>query len=237
MPKTATDFLMVRLAEGLAGWLSYQQVARRNPIYSEYLLYPPIFEMASGRGWNALPQKSMPREQGQQGAPRTLDFVFARPPQGDRAKALAALEIKFAHPKRGLPGRVQNDIAKLSGISSAQMGLEEFGDLKVYLMIVGQAKSVASSCLTQGLENLPDQIQRIENDDDLQASVYGWMRQGGGDHRWRFRVYVLRRQDWWTGIRHASDEGVEDHAADEMEYLRHGDDPLYLGDEEHEDFG
>ena len=104
-------------------------------------------------------------------------------------------------------------------------------------MIVGQAQSVASNCQTQGLVNLPDQIQQIENNDDLQASVYGWMRQGGGDDRWRFRVYVLRKQDWWTSITHTSDEGVEDRSADETHYLRHGDDPLGLDDEEYEDFG
>ena len=79
MSKKAAHNFILRVAEGMAGWASFLQAAKRSPLYSESLLYLPMFELATNRGWNTRPQKKLSKETKGRGRRRTVDFVFRSP--------------------------------------------------------------------------------------------------------------------------------------------------------------
>lgn len=219
----AADHLIVRMAEGLAGWLSYQQAARRHAMYSEYLIYPPIYHVAAGRGWTTEPQKAL-----RETARRSIDFLFRR--RADTAlqwaAGAAALEVKFVKARRTFGGKIENDLAKLCSARkefAERDDFEDYGELSVFQMIVGQETPLLGACEKQKLPKLSEQVRGILDPTSIKADTsLGWARSGHGSGNWKFQVVVLREQEWWQECTHGSDQSEDEpdlfpeaHEADE----------------------
>ena len=206
----AADYLIVRMAEGLAGWLSYQQAARRHAMYSEYLTYPPIYDVAAGRGWTTEPQKSLSTT-----SRRSIDFLFRR--KADAAlqwsAGAAAIEVKFVRAKKTFNGKIENDLAKLCLARTEFVERDDFetyGHLSPFLMIVGQQTPLLSACEKQKLPQLSEQVRGVlDPTTDKTDARLGWVRSGQGSRDWKFQVVVLRQQEWWSECAHASDQPDE----------------------------
>ena len=109
--------LVRRLVDGLAGWLTFRQAGGAKTLYSEYFLYPPIYEIASGRAWSVLAQEPITSLLPKDGAPSTVDFVFYEKSRGGSpdSRGLIMMEVKYLRGEnttqelRGL----QDDFTKL----------------------------------------------------------------------------------------------------------------------------
>ncbi|MGP8254235.1 MAG: hypothetical protein ACLQMU_00935 [Methanoregula sp.] len=89
--------LVRRLVDGLAGWLTFRQAGGARTLYSEYSLYPPIYEIATGRAWPVLAQEPIMNSTRGDGAPSTIDFVFYEKPRGgsQASRGLVMMELKY----------------------------------------------------------------------------------------------------------------------------------------------
>lgn len=110
--------LVRRVVDGLAGWLTFRQAGGATTLYSEYFLYPPIYEIASGRAWSVLAQepiKGATASAPSRGAPSTLDFVFYESRGVPGNHGLVMMEVKYLRGKnatQNLSG-LQDDFIKL----------------------------------------------------------------------------------------------------------------------------
>jgi hypothetical protein len=112
--------LVRRLVDGLAAWVTFKQAANAKTLYSEYFLYPAMYEIASGRGWSVLAQEPITKSSPKSGAPSTVDFVFYRNSRGSRPGGMILLEVKYL---RGVNvsqelGGLQDDFEKLQNLTS-----------------------------------------------------------------------------------------------------------------------
>jgi len=94
-------------------------------LYSEYFLYPPIYEIASGRAWSVLAQEPVRNLEPKDGAPRTLDFVFYKKPYGESRdyRGLIMMEVKYLRGEnttQELEG-LQDDFTKLRNVAPGDL--------------------------------------------------------------------------------------------------------------------
>lgn len=101
--------LMRFLAGSLVSWLTFQQAARRAQMYTEYFMYPPIFEVASGRGWKIRPQFPIFYEN----TWKYVDFVFYNTSRNE----VAAIELSYIKDKSN-KYKISNDKYKLRQFKS-----------------------------------------------------------------------------------------------------------------------
>jgi hypothetical protein len=88
--------LIRRLVEGVAGWLTYKQASGSRTLFGEHFLYPPIYDIALGRGWSVLAQEAIDSKVPKTGARSTIDFVFSEAPQNSEgSSALIMMEVKY----------------------------------------------------------------------------------------------------------------------------------------------
>jgi hypothetical protein len=93
--KKREALLVRRLVDGMAGWLTFKQAGAAKTLYSEYFVYPPLYEIGSGRGWNVVAQAAVTKSIPKKGAPESLDFVFFRDQKGGRGQGAVMMEVKF----------------------------------------------------------------------------------------------------------------------------------------------
>src|SRR5262245_18348982 len=104
------QYLVRRLLNGIAGWLTFQQAAGRKTLYCEHYLYAPIHAVAQGRLWSVHAQGQIKRQRGAQGASKAIDFIFFRTDTDEYDQGLLLLEVKYL--------RGSNRTTELSGIAS-----------------------------------------------------------------------------------------------------------------------
>lgn len=113
--------LVHRLVDGVAGWLTYKQAAGARTLYSEYFLYQPIYEIASGQGWSVRAQEPIANRPKKSGAPSTLDFVFYELPlKDDRNIGIIMMEVKYLRGENTTQElrTLQDDFTKLRAAKS-----------------------------------------------------------------------------------------------------------------------
>src|SRR5258708_6422995 len=114
--------LVRRLVEGLAGWLTFRQAGGAKTLYSEYFLYTPIYEIASGRAWSVLAQEPISNSVRKCGAPSTLDFVFYEKSRGGStgARGLVMMEVKYLRGRNTTLelGGLEDDFTKLRTVTA-----------------------------------------------------------------------------------------------------------------------
>jgi hypothetical protein len=197
--------LVRRLVEGLVGWLTFRQAAGAKTLYSEYFLYPPIYEIASGRRWSVLAQE--PIKNSMPGAPSTLDFVFYEKADNrspDR-RGLILMEVKYLRGEnttnelRGL----QEDFTKLravtrDGLRNAR-SLAACGTPSKWQIIVAQREAyeklsksksnkfprVTEMLATALADNPPRLVYRSVIETKLKSQFH-WHVIAIGEERWPF---------------------------------------------------
>lgn len=114
---------MRRLVEGMAAWLTFKQAAAARTLYCEHFLYPPLYEIGSGRGWKVLAQVPVTKTVPKSGAPETLDFVFFKRATQSTSEAAIMVEVKFLRGENSAQelSALYSDFVKLRKISLKQM--------------------------------------------------------------------------------------------------------------------
>jgi hypothetical protein len=90
--RTIERYLINRLLDGLSGWLMYKQAMGAKQLYSEYFLYAPIYDIATGRGWSVLAQEHLRKPAD---ARRSIDFVLYRRRRKRSGPGFLFLEVKY----------------------------------------------------------------------------------------------------------------------------------------------
>lgn len=188
--------LLERLSDGLVGWVAFQQAARRSKLFLEHFLYPPVFEMAHGRGWVVTPQFPLPRAKGQRGASETFDFLFFR--EADQrngiAIGLAAVEIKFVR-KPDQNYDIASDARKLVKVNEKNLGLEGYGKLRRYIMVCGYEKNIRAyfgrKIEDRAFSGFLKKIERAKPD-----KRYGWTRKSDARITGLPMVVVFKNRGW-----------------------------------------
>jgi hypothetical protein len=152
-------YLMKRLVDGLSGWLTYQQASHAKTLYGEHFLYPPLHEIAKGRGWKVRAQVSLKRAPNSIGAPKSLDFVLYRREASDHDAGLIFLEVK--HLKGKNPSlelrRLRGDMSKLSVVSSRDIdrfpGAANSGQPKKFILVAAQDENYRALLKVKSKEN------------------------------------------------------------------------------------
>ena len=184
---SAADNFVVRLAEGIIGWFSYQQAANRSVIYSEYLFYPPMFELGHGRGWKVTCQKQLADN------PRmTYDMQF----RNSEKSAAIALEAKFIKSKKRFTGKIRNDLRKLHKVKTDPDNHPSGLDMEVYEFIVGQSERIEHEIRDTPLNDVWGDLWR-EGEGKLAREHPGWLLHGQGQESFRYSVTVFRYQPSW----------------------------------------
>jgi hypothetical protein len=190
------SWLMERVSDGLVGWVAFQQAARRSKLFLEYYLYPPVLEMAFGRGWIVTPQFPLPRVKGQRGASETFDFLFFRntDKRNGVPRGLAAVEIKFVR-KLSRNYQIADDARKLIKVDSSDLNLEGYGDLRRYIMVCGYEKTLrayfAKNIEDKAFGTILNKIEHGKN-----GERYGWVRRSDAQIAGKPMVIVFKNRDW-----------------------------------------
>jgi hypothetical protein len=138
---SSAEYLIRRLVDGVAGWLVYQQAAKKT--YNEYNLYPPIRDIAIARDWKVEDQQKLIRMAGAAGAPKSVDFVFFR--EGGRNKGrVIILEVKYLRAANvsGDRAALLKDLHKLSSTSLENLqgfdDEDEFEEPERFILVAAQ---------------------------------------------------------------------------------------------------
>lgn len=140
-------YLIRRLLDGIAGWLTYQQAAGAKTLYCEHFLYPPIHNVAKGRQWSVRAQEPLKKVNGIRGAPETIDFIFSRNDTDDHDPGLVFLEIKYVRNvnRTSEIDGLTEDMEKLSRTEPSDIEsvdtVSECGAPRRFLLVVGQGET------------------------------------------------------------------------------------------------
>jgi len=207
-------YLVRRLSHGLAGWLTFVDVGRRQQALNEYYLYAPIFEMSLGRRWTVRPQRAIVGEIGKKGAPKTIDFVMYKKRTRKASDiqtaedSCLALEIKLTTNSVRFPKTYAYDCKKLSVIEPEHILLSKFPNLKCAFMIAGKRDHIKYladfSCDDEFRDKLRQQLKTILDQQPGTETDSGWFYDSGPPHSSTasYRVVVMVCQSWWkTGAK------------------------------------
>ncbi|WP_189048809.1 hypothetical protein [Aliidongia dinghuensis] len=197
--------LIRRLVDGLAGWLTFKQAGAARTLYCEHFLYPPIYEIASGRGWSVLAQEPITTSSARSGAPSTLDFVFFEKSRNIQrgSRGLIMIEIKYI---RGdnitleLQG-LYDDFTKLRtavpNVLRSAKSLSSCGDPDKWQIVVAQRKAYNKisrsrskkfpeivKLLTDALSDKPSQLLYRSIIETKLKSDFHWHVIAIGENRW-----------------------------------------------------
>ncbi|MAO56317.1 MAG: hypothetical protein CMM61_11545 [Rhodospirillaceae bacterium] len=185
----AADEFIVRMAEGIIGWFSYQQAASRSAVYSEYLFYPPMFELGHGRGWTVTCQKQLADN-----ARQTYDMQF----RNSKKSAAIGLEAKFIKLKKPFTGKIQNDLRKLHKVKTDVANHPPGLNMVVYELIVGHVENIESAIdKVEPLKKVWGELWDNRPDGKFRRGHPGWLFHGQGEERFRYSVAVFRYQPTW----------------------------------------
>ena len=154
--------LLRRLARSLASWLTFQQIALRSPMYSEYFMYTPIFEIAAARGWKVSPQSHFKArveiKDSREWKHRYVDFVFYHASK-KLAGDVAAVEISYIN-EDSRRNKIRCDICKLSAFKSRHFSEVKHSRMNRYILIAAKEDCLTAYCnkakLNQGTTVLED---------------------------------------------------------------------------------
>ena len=121
----ATDrYLLRRLLDGLSGWLAYIQATGAKTLYCEHFLYPPIHDIAKGRGWVVRAQQPVKSNA------QRIDFVIFQRSKTQVKSGLIFLEVKYlTNVNKSLElARLSEDFTKLRALSKES--LRDAGDVR-----------------------------------------------------------------------------------------------------------
>jgi hypothetical protein len=233
--KQANQFV-IRVAEGMAGWASFAQAARMSPVYSEALIYRPIFEIAKSRGWKVRPQKKLAKRNGGPGRNKTVDFVF----QTEDRDIGIFLEAKFVRYSAKHCLQVTKDVHKLISLTKADIS-EKSPPKHVYryILIIGRdgnikqrVKSRTKKTLklkqlnTHEDKRLLDQIETVLKTEGREPNrKHGWAFPGLGGSTWRYWAVILCEHKWWSTLANlgkladAPDENDDEIGADDLDLI------------------
>lgn len=205
--------LVKRLTDAVCGWLTFHQAAHHQEMYSEHLVYLPIYEVAAGRGWKVFPQFAVRPRVPRPGAPHSIDFLFFY----EATPAFAALEIKFL--KRGAVGPTNPltyDVGKLMRVDHDVIASEmpvlkphcqKNVPLDRFMMTIGQRSNIhATWNRRREHEKLKRQVNYIWEKADTKSHTMqvstkrGWFRASPAIIKHDFRVLTLRQQGAWSSI-------------------------------------
>ncbi len=204
---------MKKLVRGLSGWLTFQQVRKSSPLYSEVFVYQPIFEIASSLGWEVIPQLKIEKpasNENKLGRRRTFDFAFFK----KGIKRPIVLEVKFSKHRGRHDLEINKDVKKFNSISKINLGKKSYSlneSNKFILLISGGGKSptihgkqTESNELKKQVEKLIDHAYEInanpEEINSLYCKPYGWSIKTPGSKVSSFCVMVLKRQGTWKAL-------------------------------------
>jgi hypothetical protein len=213
MTKKAAHNFILRIAEGMAGWGSFIQAAKRSPVYSEHLMYMPMFELATNRGWSTRPQKKLSKEKERPGRYSTIDFAFRSP---DESIGIL-VEMKFDKYNTVHCLGITKDIYKLSKLSSGDIWKEPPKELYKFVLIMGRDKKIIerTASLAKPFSKLTlKNLNRFEDERLLKQMRQalrcvtrsinanpGWAIPGIGNDKYKNWVLLLREESWWKSLR------------------------------------
>jgi hypothetical protein len=228
----------IRLAEGMVGWTTFAQAGHLSAIYSEYLTYLPIFQIAKGRGWRVFSQKKLRKAQSARGRFRTVDFVF-------RSNELGVgifCEVKFARSTATHCLQISKDIRKLFTLGPADVSKKDPPrSVYKYILVLGKEKTikdrVGKKAKTIGEldigklarfedSRLQKQVQAAfdaKRDRNPELSKRAWAFPGAGDRGWRYWAVLLTWDEWWASLATlpanmpASEDELDDEEAESEE--------------------
>jgi hypothetical protein len=207
--KKSAHFFILRIAEGMAGWASFAQAANRSAMYSESLLYLPIFELGTARGWIVRPQGKLAKEQASKGRRSTIDFVF----RSDADDIGILLEVKFDRYKTNHCLQITKDARKLTKTTREQIwkrGSPTY--VFKFIMVIGRKNKILertedkardfSNRTTDELKSNEDirllsQMRKaFANTERQDSASVGWGIPGigGSTKNW---VLLLEEAKWW----------------------------------------
>lgn len=172
-------YLLNRLLDGIAGWLTYQQSCGAKTLYCEHFLYPPVHDIAKGREWTVRAQQQVKRRNQQQGAAKSIDFIFYRHETEAIYAGLVFLEIKYLRNSNStieLRGLAE-DMQKLASVAAEDIDsdddIPDCGRPYKYLLIVGQDDSFNALTKVKSGQH-PDIVKMLKSalNVDLPNSVY-----------------------------------------------------------------
>jgi hypothetical protein len=234
--KTANGF-MIRIAEGIAGWASFAQAANLSAMYSEYLTYLPIFEIAKARvskgvRWKVLPQKKLKKSKSGRGRFRTVDFVC----RSEDQKIGVVLEVKYARYNTRHCLQVTKDVRKLYDVGSEDIS-ERTPPQHVfkYILIVGRKRNILDRVQSTAKPFSELNISNLTYFEDVRlwqqvksafqrpgerepSSVdRAWAFPGIGADGLRYWTILLGQLDWWNALGNISVDTApaEDEVNDE----------------------
>jgi len=234
-PRTKANRFVIRLAEGMAGWASYAQAAKKSPIYSESLIYLPIFELAKGRKWKARPQKRLVKKIANQGRNKTVDFVF----QSEDGEIGIFLEAKFIRHSATHCVQVTKDIHKLISLTPNDISERRPpAHIYRYVLVMGRESDIKSRIRCRAKELVNFTLPQLKTHEDRRllgqidvvlkseerrsASTHGWAFHGLGAPRWRYWAVLLSQRPWWDSLSRLGqltnepDEDEEEADADDL---------------------
>ena len=212
---------MIRIAEGIAGWASFAQAANLSAMYSEYLTYLPIFEIAKARitgegvRWKVLPQKKLKKSKSGRGRFRTVDFVC----KSEDQNIGVVLEVKYARYNTNHCLQVTKDVRKLYEVDS-----EDISEKKPpkhifkYILIIGRKRNMLDRLQSSARQFSTLNIKKLTYFEDSRLlqqvkSAFGrpserkatsvdraWAFAGIGADGWRYWTVLLGQQEWWNTL-------------------------------------
>lgn len=208
MAKDAADELAKRIAEGMAGWMSYVQACRHSRMYSEYLVYYPIFQLAEGRDWKVFPQHKIPKKY-IGGRYPTVDFLFRKENIG------VFLEVKFARYNMDHPISITNDIKKLIHLDTGCVAEKKPpNEMRRYILILGQEQNIRErieKCARKIKELDIEKPQKLQKQEAIKLlsqiknisknKKCGWKVEGLGDDSWKHCAIMLKERNWWKELK------------------------------------
>jgi hypothetical protein len=114
-------------------------------MYTEYFMYPPIFEVASSRKWNIQPQFPFNYGDGW----KFVDFVFYKTTgKAKHGSEVAAMELSYIK-KGSKTDKISTDQSKLRRLNSDDFQNGSYGTMKRYVMMAGQEDDLKKYCATK----------------------------------------------------------------------------------------
>lgn len=170
-----TKGLMISIADGLTGYMSYQARCGMSEAYSEYLLYDPIVRIVKDK-WKIRSEYSVIHTVGR-GDDKRIDFFI----ESTDKKIVVALEVKWLPSKlakKAIAKKKPNkssvsfdgDLKKLRAIKADNKGK----DVNCFMVLAGKHMKIedSSSRWESTLLRLPYKIKDVQDRNLYYQTVY-----------------------------------------------------------------
>lgn len=121
MSAKKANSLMVTLAEGLTGYMTFQTRTGLSPAFHRYLLFDPIVRIARDKLWKVRSNEVL-ADGSENMSKNSIDFIFESQTHND---LVVGLQLKW-HDESDTPLNLGGDIGKLHLLYKRQEGKESF---------------------------------------------------------------------------------------------------------------